>query len=43
MQQVSKEILQERVGTRPLGFKMSPYWQEQCTYLDQQNVFKLNF
>ena len=23
----------------PLGFKMTPYWQEQCTYMGQQNVF----
>lgn len=24
----------------PLGFKMPPYWQEQCIYMGQQNVFE---
>lgn len=24
----------------PLGFKMSPYWQEQCVYIGQQEVFE---
>jgi hypothetical protein len=23
-----------------LGFKMSPYWQEHCIYMGQQNVFE---
>lgn len=24
----------------PSGFRMTPYWQEQCTYMGQQNVFE---
>lgn len=24
----------------PLGFKMTPYWQEKCVYMGQQNVFE---
>jgi len=35
------EIPKQHVLCRtPLGFKMTPYWQEQCVYMGQQEVFE---